>query len=220
MKRIIHPNATQCQFDFNSLSLQPIPDNADIGITITPLPETQEQWWSELEYKHIPQKPGIYAIVNMLNGHFYIGSTANLQDRKCQHFSGLQRGKHENGHLQNAYNCYGSDAFRYVIIERVKLTENLIEHEQYYIDLLNPEYNMARVAGSILGIKRSEETKEKHKGNTHAKGHKKSEETRARISTTMTGRKRGPVSEKTRLRMSAAKKGKKRGPYKKRNKEQ
>jgi len=29
----------------------------------------------------------------------------------------------------------------------------LIEREQYYIDLLNPEYNILKIAGSRLGVK-------------------------------------------------------------------
>jgi group I intron endonuclease len=37
----------------------------------------------------------------------------------------------------------------------------LIQREQYYIDLLNPEYNICKIAGSNLGFKHSEITKEK-----------------------------------------------------------
>jgi len=79
--------------------------------------------------------------------------------------------------------------------------EKCIEREQYYIDLLKPEYNLLKVAGSLLGFKHSEETKAKlsglvrseetlakyieaNKGDKnpmHGKIH--SEETRAKIST-------------------------------------
>jgi group I intron endonuclease len=37
---------------------------------------------------------------------------------------------------------------------------NLIEREQYYISLFNPEYNILKIAGSNLGFKHSEATKE------------------------------------------------------------
>jgi group I intron endonuclease len=40
----------------------------------------------------------------------------------------------------------------------------LIEREQYYIDLLNPEYNISRVAGSSLGRRHTPETLAKLKG--------------------------------------------------------
>jgi hypothetical protein len=87
MKRIVHPNITQCQFDWTTLNLQPVPELAEIGIEITQLPEPaqeQEYWWSELEYKRIPRKPGIYAIINTINGHFYIGSAVSLYKRRNQ----------------------------------------------------------------------------------------------------------------------------------------
>ena len=35
----------------------------------------------------------------------------------------------------------------------------LIEREQYYLDLLKPEYNILKVAGNRLGSKQSEVTK-------------------------------------------------------------
>ena len=36
----------------------------------------------------------------------------------------------------------------------------LLEREQYYIDTLNPQYNIAKVAGSTLGVLQSETTKQ------------------------------------------------------------
>ena len=114
-----------------------------------------------MEYKHIPKNPGIYAIVNMINGHFYIGSAVNLYSRKNAHFNNLCKNKHHSHHLQHAYNCYGVDAFRFVIIERAETTKMLIEREQHHIDTLNPEYNICPTAGSALGVKRSEETRKK-----------------------------------------------------------
>lgn len=35
--------------------------------------------------------------------------------------------------------------------------EDLIKREQYYIDLLKPEYNILKIAGSSLGYKHTEE---------------------------------------------------------------
>ena len=157
MQDSIHSNITQCQFDFNALAIAPVPNLAEIGIEITPIPETQEYWWNELEYKHIPRKSGIYAIVNTLNGHFYIGSAVDLYHRKVLHFSDLRKSEHHSRYFQNAYNLYGADAFRFVIIEYVEVAKDLIEREQHYIDTLNPEYNIRTIANSNLGIKFSEE---------------------------------------------------------------
>ena len=39
----------------------------------------------------------------------------------------------------------------------------MIEREQYYIDTLNPEYNILKIAGSPLGYIHSEETIAKFK---------------------------------------------------------
>ena len=37
----------------------------------------------------------------------------------------------------------------------------LLEREQHYLDLLKPTYNIAKIAGSTLGIPKSAETKDK-----------------------------------------------------------
>lgn len=47
------------------------------------------------------------------------------------------------------------------IVLEVCNPENCIEREQYYIDLLKPDMNVCKVAGSSLGVKRTDETKEK-----------------------------------------------------------
>ena len=70
---------------------------------------------------------------------------------------------------------------------------DLIKKEQYYIDLLKPEYNILKIAGSSLGFKHTEESLAKmigeknpmfgKKGVKHPMfGKKLSEETRLKIS--------------------------------------
>lgn len=41
--------------------------------------------------------------------------------------------------------------------------ESAIQREQYYLDLLKPDYNILKTAGSFLGFKHSEETIAKFK---------------------------------------------------------
>jgi hypothetical protein len=53
----------------------------------------------------------------------------------------------------------GYSKFRLEILEYCEL-EILIEREQYYLDTLNPEYNILKKAGSLTGFKHSEATKE------------------------------------------------------------
>lgn len=117
---------------------------------------------------------GIYAIVNKVSGRFYIGSASSDRDvnskrgfyyRWSEHFRELSKGNHENAHLQNAWNKYGADAFRFQILEFVE-PDKCIEVEQTYLDLFpkgdrDLVYNICFIAGSMRGFQHSEETKAK-----------------------------------------------------------
>lgn len=122
-------------------------------------------------------KAGIYQITNKVNGNCYIGSSVDLQRRRRQHFNHLSNGSHVNSYLQNAYEKYGSDSFEFEIIETIEIDnqikETLLEREQFWIDTIHPEYNILPIAGSTLGFKHSEETKQRISNST--KGVKKSD---------------------------------------------
>lgn len=106
---------------------------------------------------------GIYKIINIKNGKFYIGSAVNFEKRKRNHFNLLKRNVHDNTHLQRAYNKYGREYFIFEIIECVKDKNILIEREQYWIDFYGIKniYNICPVAGNTFGRRHSEETKKK-----------------------------------------------------------
>ncbi len=95
---------------------------------------------------------GIYIIENTKNGHRYVGSAVDLKDRFRCHRQRLCRGKHRNAHLQRAWNKYGEDAFEFEVLEHWE-PEFLISMEQWWMNMLHPEYNIAPVAGSNLGMK-------------------------------------------------------------------
>ena len=63
----------------------------------------------------LSNKKGIYKIVNLDNGKFYIGSSINLAKRKWEHFKQLRLGIHCNCHLQAAYNKHGKDSFSFIV---------------------------------------------------------------------------------------------------------
>lgn len=105
----------------------------------------------------LPNTPGIYVIINVVNHHCYVGSTTRLQHRRQDHFRELKKGKHKNAHLQSAYDCYGQDAFIFVVLEYVASVHDLVAREQHHMDFLKPEYNLAPQAGRTTGIKRSPE---------------------------------------------------------------
>jgi hypothetical protein len=54
---------------------------------------------------------------------------------------------------------YGYSSFKLEILENSE-PNILIEREQYYLDLLNPEYNILKKAGSLLGFRHSEASRE------------------------------------------------------------
>jgi group I intron endonuclease len=135
---------------------------------------------------------GIYQIQSKSNNKIYVGSAVNLKGRKYQHFWGLKNKQHCNIHLQNHVNKYGKIDLQFSILEFCP-KESLIEREQFYIDTLQPEFNICQIAGSNFGIKLSEEIKQK-------------------ISKAMLGKKSGMFgkhqSEETKQKMSLAKQGK------------
>lgn len=100
----------------------------------------------------------IYSISNIINDKIYIGSAIDFKTRKRHHLYKLKNNKHHNIKLQNFVNKHGIDTIIFNIIEIVNIKEDLIKREQYYIDILKPHYNICKIAGSILGIKRSKES--------------------------------------------------------------
>lgn len=91
---------------------------------------------------------GIYKIENVANGKVYIGSSNNIERRWQKHKALLRHNKHQNRHLQNAWNKYGEDRFIFSIVELCPV-DSLLNKEQYFIDVLSPEYNQTAIAGKV-----------------------------------------------------------------------
>lgn len=100
----------------------------------------------------------VYVIKNTENGKKYIGSTNDKKTRWSKHRSSLRKNKHTNPHLQNSWNKYGEEVFKFSIIEKVEDEEDLQNREQDYLDKENPEYNIKPKADRS---QMAEETKEK-----------------------------------------------------------
>lgn len=58
-----------------------------------------------------------YLITNLQNGKKYAGITINPDQRKHKHFQELRNNYHHSSKLQNAYNKYGADCFKFEVIE-------------------------------------------------------------------------------------------------------
>lgn len=65
-----------------------------------------------------------------------------------------------NSLIYRALLKYGYSSFTLDILEYCD-TSVIIEREQYYIDILNPKYNILKIAGSLLGFKHSKEAIER-----------------------------------------------------------
>ena len=105
------------------------------------------------------QKGGvIYKITNLLDGKFYIGSSTNLIKRYYTHIFDIRTNKQTCTKLIRAVRKHKEENFKFEILEECAV-DNLLEREQYYLDVLKPHYNIALIAGSNLGIKRSKNVK-------------------------------------------------------------
>jgi len=141
-----------------------------------------------LTYKKHNKVSGIYEIQCINNGKRYVGSAVNLHNRMCVHLHNLRKGIHHSNYLQKSYNKHGEDAFEFYVIE-VCDKPSLIVREQHYLDSHHPEYNSAPTAGSMQGIKfGSLSDDHKKKISQSSRGHKKSIETRKRMSDAFMGR--------------------------------
>ena len=100
----------------------------------------------------------------MTNGRSYVGSSENISKRISWYYSFNRINKLASKSLIcRALLKYGYSRFRLDILEYYN-KEKVIEREQYYMNLMNPEYNILRVAGSSSGLKHSEDTLVKFRG--------------------------------------------------------
>jgi len=134
---------------------------------------------------------GIYEILNVKNGRRYIGSAVNVSKRWREHLRQLEDGKHHSRFMQRCWNKNGSDCFVFRVVLSCE-KENLLMYEQAFLDFHEPEYNSAKVAGSQLGFRHSEESRAKMsasrpKGFSPMKGRHHSDEAKRKISEAKTG---------------------------------
>lgn len=119
----------------------------------------------------LKNKSGVYQLVNLINGKSYVGSSVNLYIRLKQYSNPnflAKTIKNSNSAISLAILKYGFTNFGFRVLELTPLdslnskTDKrnlLISKEQYYMDLIKPEYNILPKAGSPLGTINTEETK-------------------------------------------------------------
>lgn len=92
---------------------------------------------------------GVYQIKCLINSKLYIGSTTRSFARRFHdHRYSLNsiKKRHHNPHLRNAWDKYGEANFEFSVLEVVEDKDLVLEREQYYLDILKPEYNIAKEA--------------------------------------------------------------------------
>ena len=100
----------------------------------------------------------VYKITNTLNEDFYIGSSTNLYKRYYTHMNHMRKGIKSCVILNRAAKKYDEKNFSFEILAKCPI-EYVIKLEQWFITNLKPHYNVAKIAGSNFGIKRTEEVK-------------------------------------------------------------
>lgn len=137
------------------------------------------------EYKN---KSGIYLIHNNINGKKYIGSGMDLSKRLATYYfpSRLCDGRY----ISNSLLKYGHNSFSVVILcilsdTSVSIKKDIISKEQEYINLYKPIYNLNPTAGSSMGFKHSEKSKQLI--SEFCKGKPLSNETKQKLSALFSG---------------------------------
>jgi len=159
---------------------------------------------------------GIYMIQSLCKPErVYIGSAININDRWGRHRRAFSKNKHENIKLQRHYSKYGVDDLVFDVLESgdYLCKNHLLSREQGWFNRFKyqnteiPYFNIEGIAGSPLGVKRSDETKVKIKEAWKTRL-PTSKETREKMSKTRTGKhKRGvPWSKETRDKIMASRK--------------
>ena len=149
------------------------------------------------------KKVGIYSWTNKVNGKIYIGSSMNLSSRFTSYYSLAfltKELKTSQSIIYKALLKYGYSNFQLDILEYCE-RDALIDREQYYLNLLKPEYNILKHAGSSRGYKHTKATIELiRKSALNRKSRTLTSEHKNQIRKTLLGRER---SKETKAKISA-----------------
>lgn len=114
--------------------------------------------------------PILFFLLKIITNKKYIGSSVKLGARFLDYMQSAYLESRPNSPLIKAIIKYGYTNFCFAVLETCKPSE-VLEREQYWLDLINPEYNLNPTAGSTLGFSLSEEARTKisiaHKGKPH-----------------------------------------------------
>ena len=159
---------------------------------------------------------GIYCITNTVNGKKYIGQSRNIKERWRHHTYLLDANRHDNKHLQYAWNKYGRNAFTFSVLEIFEDDRQLNDAEMYWIekmDSFEDGYNMTLggggQAGRYLTAEQREHLSKINIGSLNPNyGIKRSDATKKKMSIAMRGVPHAPHTEEWKTTVSRKLKGK------------
>ncbi len=110
-------------------------------------------------------KSGVYRWTNLKTNNSYVGSSIDLYGRFVHYFNHkkLTKGKESNMVICKAILKHSYSSFSLEILEYCE-KENVLAREQYYLDLIQPEYNSLKIAGSPAGYKHTDAARAKMRG--------------------------------------------------------
>lgn len=128
----------------------------------------------------------IYAIINILDDKHYVGQAEDRDYRWREHRKQLKGFYHHSILLQRAWCKYGPASFIFVILEVLDDVSKLNDRETHWGKLLEPEYNIAPLGGSMRGYKHTEEAR-KNMSKAHLGKSWHTEESKRLVSERMKG---------------------------------
>lgn len=189
--------------------------NNNLKVSIAPCPIVPCKFYSNADtdkaliLKDNKKKSGVYMWENISNKKRYIGSSVDLTRRFYAYFNVSSLERHPYMPICNALFLYGYSGFGLGILEYCEPSELLIR-EKYYLNLLNPEYNICtEPRAPMTGRKHSKETIEKFRNRKHSEETKNKMSIAKKISSVgkaspMLGKNH---SDATRAKMSLSQKG-------------
>lgn len=132
------------------------------------------------------KKSGVYRWINLLTGKSYVGSSVNLRKRFYDYYNLSHLEKRKNNSI--IYSTLLKNGYSNFKLEILEYCDRLIvrERENYYINLLKPEYNILNNEG--VGYIHSEDSKQSRPVYRH------SEITKIKISNAAFSRKKKSIN--------------------------
>jgi group I intron endonuclease len=143
----------------------------------------------------------VYKITNLVNGKIYIGKTNNVDKRWYEHLR-VSKTQEQTFYIYRSIKKYGSENFTIVVIDNNLIEQEAFEREKFWIRELNsnnPNIGMNLTEGGEgpAGLKWSEESRDKIRGeNNHNFGKSLSDETKEKLSASLSGEGNGFYGKK------------------------